>query len=677
MRSLLVLVSFALATSQLPPDASADYSYWSTKLHNDLLAGYNKHVVPTSNRSALGTKFSAAGTDVQLAVRIFKVIAVKAADGAMELKVWLRMYWVDHRLSWNPADYGNITKTHFWLDHDGNSQLWQPDVQPYNGLQGLVTSLDPGYARVESTGDIFWSRPGMLNVMCKFSGLTAFPFDNLKCAFEFGGWAFSGEQQGILLKGSGYDFSAQEATQGSTYQEYTISEVSVDRINYEYPCCPSEPWPVVMYTITLNRADNFYVVIIIVPTFIVTMLSFVVFWAPSNAGDALGFGITVIVVVILMQVVLIDLLPICGEILWVDIVVSVSYVVCMMSLFQSAFVILSENNESEHLLPLYIIYPAKSLWRRCRKLLCLKDRVGILEGSISGNLDTMDPSGWMAHVATLAESTSVVESIAGVQYRLYGPGGQRTAAGLVSTGAASDGRSMPMTEEDKMRLIFFEKLFFDIDDDNTGTVSEEECQLLMSFTALDMAYDERAKVFRNADKVADGHLTRMEFCELCRTTFWDMPLSTIEISIENLKCARMARRDRYKSYWRSLGDSIESYARPLLPSLYIMANIILFSLEFDDDYMTNQARLMGESGYLQVKISSSGIVWVSILCVAIFIIFTIRRFFLMLNSRIADKAKMDEIEAVRALNLSTAQLNKAKKSTVQSEDVAEVAGAWH
>jgi len=169
----------------------------------------------------------------------------------------------------------------------------------------------------------------------------------------------------------------------------------------------------------------------------------------------------------------------------------------------------------------------------------------------------------------------------------------------------------------------------------------------------------------------------MEFCELCRTTFWDMPLSTIEISIENLKCARMARRDRYKSYWRSLGDSIESYARPLLPSLYIMANIILFSLEFDDDYMTNQARLMGESGYLQVKISSSGIVWVSILCVAIFIIFTIRRFFLMLNSRIADKAKMDEIEAVRALNLSTAQLNKAKKSTVQSEDVAEVAGAWH
>ena len=115
-----------------------------------------------------------------------------------------------------PAKYGNITKTHFWGDPaptSGNSQIWIPDIQPYNGLKGIVATLDPAYARVEHTGDIFFSRPGTMNVMCKFSGLTAFPFDELKCGFEFGGWAWSGEQQGILLKGLGYDFSAQEATQ--------------------------------------------------------------------------------------------------------------------------------------------------------------------------------------------------------------------------------------------------------------------------------------------------------------------------------------------------------------------------------------------------------------------------------------------------------------------------------
>ena len=81
-----------------------------------------------------------------------------------------------------------------------------------------------------------------------------------------------------------------------------MSNVSVVRVNYEYPCCPSEPWPVTVYTVSLKRATSFYVVVIIVPTIIVTMLSFVVFWAPSSSADALGFGITVIVVVILMQV---------------------------------------------------------------------------------------------------------------------------------------------------------------------------------------------------------------------------------------------------------------------------------------------------------------------------------------------------------------------------------------
>ena len=57
-----------------------------------------------------------------------------------------------------------------------------------------------------------------------------------------------------------------------------------------------------MYEVALQRSTSFYVLTIIVPTIIVTCLSFVVFWAPPASADALGYGITVIVVVILMQV---------------------------------------------------------------------------------------------------------------------------------------------------------------------------------------------------------------------------------------------------------------------------------------------------------------------------------------------------------------------------------------
>ena len=130
----------------------------------------------------------------------------------------------------------------------------------------------------------------------------AFPFDNLKCSIQIGGWALSGAQQGIELHDGGFDFATQEATSGSSYQEYSIMHVDVRRVINEYPCCPNEPWPVVYFTVTLSRSQGFYILVIIVPTIIITCLSFVVFYAPSHTADSLGYGITVIVVVILMQV---------------------------------------------------------------------------------------------------------------------------------------------------------------------------------------------------------------------------------------------------------------------------------------------------------------------------------------------------------------------------------------
>ena len=56
------------------------------------------------------------------------------------------------------------------------------------------------------------------------------------CKAEFGGWIMSGGQQGIQLMGTGYAFSSQEATSGSSYQEYAIEAVNATIVNYEYAC---------------------------------------------------------------------------------------------------------------------------------------------------------------------------------------------------------------------------------------------------------------------------------------------------------------------------------------------------------------------------------------------------------------------------------------------------------
>ena len=85
------------------PNYSANYTYWASRLHEDLLAQYVKSQPPTSTRLV---NYSAAGTDVGVHIRFYKIDHVAAAEGKMRLKVWLRTYWQDTRLSWAPADYG-------------------------------------------------------------------------------------------------------------------------------------------------------------------------------------------------------------------------------------------------------------------------------------------------------------------------------------------------------------------------------------------------------------------------------------------------------------------------------------------------------------------------------------------------------------------------------------------
>lgn len=270
--ALALLCALACAQSsgeagQYEGNAQPDYWYWAAKIRSDVKerSTFDKVVPPKSSREStssakcvhcvhcardarawrarctfphtalcvpprFGGHYSDAGTDVKIGVRFFKVMAVEAAKGTMKLKVWLRYSWVDARLAWEPEEYGGVTTVYYQaMAHPGNedNEIWIPDLQPYNAEVGIQHTLDTGYARVSHDGSVFYSRPGTLETLCKFSGLVAFPFDQLRCQLEFGGWLLSGAHQGIQLDGEGYQFSLQEASSGTSYQEYTIKAVNV------------------------------------------------------------------------------------------------------------------------------------------------------------------------------------------------------------------------------------------------------------------------------------------------------------------------------------------------------------------------------------------------------------------------------------------------------------------
>ena len=154
--TLLALAQLGATATLVPDNVVTNYSLWATRLRRDLLREYDLAVPPMSERQSPCCNYSITGTDVYLQIRFFKVDSVRMADGRMRAKVWVRMTWRDMRLRWNPASYGGISSVRFHaasFAQPENSEIWLPDVTPYNARLGLMHSLESVPTRFEPHSD--------------------------------------------------------------------------------------------------------------------------------------------------------------------------------------------------------------------------------------------------------------------------------------------------------------------------------------------------------------------------------------------------------------------------------------------------------------------------------------------------------------------------------------------
>jgi hypothetical protein len=171
-------------------------------------------------------------------LRFQKVISVSSATGKMTFKAWLRLSWDDDRLRWDPALYGGITSTqiHAYELSSKWSKIWTPDLAIFNSEGSLSGMMESQHATVYNTGHVFWSRPGIFTITCKFSGLVAFPWDELRCVMDMGAWNLAADLQGLAFKpcdpatssipcGPGWQVSNMEPSSGESYQQHGISTV--------------------------------------------------------------------------------------------------------------------------------------------------------------------------------------------------------------------------------------------------------------------------------------------------------------------------------------------------------------------------------------------------------------------------------------------------------------------
>ena len=468
-------------------------------------------------------------------IRFFKVESVAAAAGAMRLKIWFRLQWTDSRLSWNESEFGGITQ--MWMNEiDGSSEngaleIWVPDLTPYNTRDPIVRSLEPVQALVYSNGRVFWSRPGILDIMCKFSGLSAFPFDAMQCGIDVGGWMISGGYQGIELMGGGYQFSNQEPTAGTSYQEYSIRKVEAKIENYFYACCPSEPWPVINYVITLRRATQYYMSTILLPCITLTLLSFCVFWMSFEVGERLGFGITIVLALEVTKVVIYTYVPVCGETLWVDTFLMGSTCFAMVALAETCFALFLAYHVDDHILPVWMMPPRFVTVQICWLLGMPPPSVKSKDKTISYVsalvMECASVNRW--DVATAAQEHTrrhrfrqagqstgpttepCAPNNSSPPFVLREQYGEKPQNINTSSALKVMAQRRPLTPADGYRFVFFEKLFFIIDSDSNGYVLIHEMDRLLQFLSHDKDEKERARVLHALDDEKDGLIQQVSF----------------------------------------------------------------------------------------------------------------------------------------------------------------------
>lgn len=122
---------------------------------------------------------------------------------------------------------------------------------------------------------------------------------------------------------------------------------------YEYPLAPNEPFPTLEYTIHLERATFFYLNFTLLPSVILSLISFSVFFMSFAVGERLGFGITLVLVVEVSKQTIASLLPICGELLWMELFFWINFLACVLALLERCPVLahLTARRARNHLHP--------------------------------------------------------------------------------------------------------------------------------------------------------------------------------------------------------------------------------------------------------------------------------------------------------------------------------------
>ncbi|EJW81169.1 hypothetical protein WUBG_07920 [Wuchereria bancrofti] len=225
------------------------------------------------------------------------------------------MQWNDSKLTWDPSKYGGITTLHIPSD-----QIWTPDLVLYNNAAGDPDITIFTDALVAYDGRVLWQPPAIYKSFCPID-VTWFPYDSQHCEMKFGAWSYTGYYvdlkqlpQDQVMNGIdkyGQDVETMKIGMDLSFfyqsAEWDLLSLSSARHSVFYiSCCGPEKYVDITYYFVLHRKTLFFTCNLIVPCFLISLLTTIVFYLTDHK---ITFSISILVMLTVFFLVLIDIIP--------------------------------------------------------------------------------------------------------------------------------------------------------------------------------------------------------------------------------------------------------------------------------------------------------------------------------------------------------------------------------
>ncbi|KAM4610652.1 LOW QUALITY PROTEIN: neuronal acetylcholine receptor subunit alpha-4-like [Polymixia lowei] len=259
------------------------------KLLQDLFANYNKLSRPVANISDVVL--------VHFGLSIAQLIDVDEKNQMMTTNVWVKQEWNDYKLRWNPEEYENVTSIRI-----PSEIIWRPDIVLYNNADGDFAVTHLTKAHLFHDGRIKWMPPAIYKSSCSID-VTFFPFDQQNCKMKFGSWTYDRAKIDLISMANNVD-------QMDYWEsgEWVIMNAVGKYNTKKYECC-TEIYPDITYYFIIRRLPLFYTINLIIPCLLISCLTVLVFYLPSQCGEKITLCISVLLSLTVFLLLITEIIP--------------------------------------------------------------------------------------------------------------------------------------------------------------------------------------------------------------------------------------------------------------------------------------------------------------------------------------------------------------------------------